>query len=183
MLTMHDVVQVAEAQKRFPNWILWLLAGVVAVWAIGSMTNAFPWPWEGSRNVPAVQPEQQVQIGPAPVDNPPAQNVEPEVVAPISGPTHVNWVKIGEASNGEQVLALPIPWDMLVRDRVQADPRILVWLDQVNRPIEDTGPGELIGYLLAKDRFIMYGLADPAKPGVSYWKAEIPLSEIKGLSP
>jgi hypothetical protein len=101
VLTMHDVVQVAEAQRRFPNWILWLLVGVMALWVIGSVVDAFP--WQGSGNAPAVQQEQQIQIGPAPVENPPAQSESSEpgtgATAPVAWPiVQVEWTLVPDLS-------------------------------------------------------------------------------------
>jgi hypothetical protein len=39
-----------------------------------------------------------------------------------------------QAWNGNEVLALPIPWEKLFREQSQGEPVIWRWLRDVNRP-------------------------------------------------
>jgi hypothetical protein len=133
---------------------------------------------------PRVWPTSTPNPTPTPIPTIPIVQSALEMVPPIVGPTHVNWVKIGEARNGDEVLALPIPWDRMIRDLADADLRIVAWLDQLNRP-DGAGPetGTVFGYLITDNSVVVYGRGDHDGPGISYYRVEVPLSELKGLSP
>ena len=155
-------------------------------------------PSEGTEDTPAVQPVQQTDTAPAVVENLPAQaQIEPEVVVPIIPAIELNWVEIGQARNGDEVRALPIPWDRVITDRGTAntpegtDPIIDFLrhgdynLPPATNPRRPEPLSEVRSYLLEEDKVIFYGYSDLRSTDedpfvLSYWKAAIALSEIEG---
>lgn len=113
------------------------------------------------------------------VQQAPQQNI---AVVPVD-PT-LKWEKIGEASNGGQVMTLSIPWDQLFQYESQGgDPVIWEWLKRVNPPQGYEVPGTFAGYRIEGYRVIVYGYASQDAHTLSYWKAEENLNAIEGLSP
>lgn len=133
-----------------------------------------------------VEPRQPETVKAAPEINPPAQT---EPVTPTFPAIELDWVEIGTARNGEEVLALPIPWDRLVRKVTPENRAMFLKLEDLNRPpateVEGVNPvSSLIGYLEGDGRITLYGYSNHRwslqgpHPLLSYWKAEVKLSEL-----
>lgn len=192
------------------------LIGIVALFIfLAAATDLFP-----RKSAPTVQPDRQTQSGPAPAESnsAPAQT-EPEMVTPIVLTIELKREKIGETSNGEQVMTLPIPWDKIQAVFIPVRPRsdgqgydrtkndlgldgscsaqgdgiafvaACVGDDYArftpNRGVnwyrvQDT-PG-LAGATLEGDHITLFTYAQTEPWVDTYWRIEIPLSAIEGLS-
>tara|TARA_Y100000310_G_scaffold72589_1_gene68662 strand:+ start:483 stop:944 length:462 start_codon:yes stop_codon:yes gene_type:complete len=131
-----------------------------------------------------VEPRQTEEIATALVITPPAQD---ESAASILPTIKLEWVEIGTARNGTEVLALPIPWDRI--GTYQLPP---LWDQVANLPpaadlSRSGGPmREMIGAYLKGNMVIVYMYTDnhPNDAWIlTYWKAEVSPSEIEGLRP
>lgn len=116
------------------------------------------------------------------------ENTAPIVVASAIPVIQLEWIEMGKVKNGEQVLALPIPWDRVVRlPYEQWDGKQL----GITIPPATTAGiplSNLVGYVPEEGKVTFYAysnyywsIEDPQ--GVTYWKAETFLSEVEELSP
>ena len=126
-------------------------------------------------------------------------SVQDPVVAPQAPIVELQWVEIGRARNGEEVLALPIPRDRVVTDLGAAvTPTDEVISTAILNGRFSLPPATSIArlnpvskirlYLLEGDKVTLYGYSDyhwseQDPQALTYWKAEVPLATIKGLSP
>ena len=137
-----------EARRR-PGYSPWTEALVVLAivgTAVGGIALATD--WFSAKSTPVAQPGQQVQIGPAPEVNPSAQT-ELEVAVSVTMPViQMEWVKIGTARNGEEVLALPVLWE---KSKFVSWPLVQ---ETLNFPLQEvvTGRGDGTVFLLYGDR-------------------------------
>ena len=164
MLTLHDVARTAEAQRRFPNWIIWVMVIAAVVWAIGSVVDAFPWQGSGNVSAPAVsQPvAERLQA--------PLQNVQENVAAaPITVSIWLNWQEEeslgfeyyawGKDENGViydvrygaagRIIGTGRTKDTVVYLRagnpIQFSPDQVLWIEPANLPAVPSGYAEIKG--------------------------------------
>ncbi|MDO8474139.1 MAG: hypothetical protein Q7S62_01120 [bacterium] len=128
-------------------------------------------------------------VVPAPaadVPSPPIQSVMPAVPTTFTP----QWVEMGKVYNGDQVRALPIQWDRMVKfSYEQSDGKELgIALPpataQTNMPLSRLGGyvpidnGQVILYAYSNYH---WSVEDPQ--GVTYWKDVVPASVVERLSP
>jgi hypothetical protein len=133
-----------------------------------------------------------------PFDSAQGKPVQPAPkVAPVV--PHLNWVKIGQARNGNEVLALPIPWDRVVTDRGTANIpeganpvldciRSLRGNYDLLPPAGYKPAAEARAYLLEGKTVILYaysnyGWSEEDPQALTYWQAQVPLATFEGLCP
>lgn len=169
-----------ESRRRFQVPLI-LLVLILLIIGITYLTIA-----ESGESTPTVQPEQQV-------GNPPMQNTPPTLAVPYDP----EWIEIGTRSKGDESRALPIPWNDLITKVTPENKQLMLAIDeQIARPpgseVDGINPRRVwLGYLTHPEdnkKLTLYGFSnyrwseqDPFL--LSYWKAEVLLSEIMGLRP
>ncbi|MBI2123720.1 MAG: hypothetical protein HYU04_00500 [Candidatus Wildermuthbacteria bacterium] len=197
---------VPQQPRRHSPWVgriflavaLTLVAALIAsvtIAVVNSFSSSAPaQPAQTEVNIPAVP------AAPAVVDV--QVQIEPVPVVPTT-PLELEWVEIGRARNGSEVLALPIPWDRVVIDRGTANMpdgtnKIIDFLRYGNYTLPPAkmplGEGhapptsKVSVYLVEGEMVTFYGYSDyhwtvENPHGLAYWKARALVSEVEELSP
>lgn len=182
------MLNTTRAPQRFPLWpIVLVLALLAAGISILVTLNSDIGSERGTSSFVSVeQPIEQEVVPESPVQ---------DISTPVISLVELEWKEIGQARNGEQVRALPIPWDRVTLDlgaKATPDDRVIsdAILDKrfVLPPTTDRLVSATVAYLLKNGMVTLYGYSnygwteqDPQ--ALTYWKAEIPFSTIKRLSP
>lgn len=200
-MARKNITGTAKAPRwHFPRKLVALL--VLAFLIIGGgLTNSWL----------ALLRNTELPVPPAPAPAPaivlPAPTVAP---TPTPAPTiplvEVQWMLVGTARNGTEVLALPIPWEKVghskedwtscggmgtkdIGGRYESDYRFspnggtdcykLANLPEVPYPVL---PG-IMGGVRDDNKLVIFALAQTQPWVYTYWRADIPLATLEGLSP
>lgn len=173
----------SQSQQR--RSLLWVVAvlGALAVITASATVSKNPIDFRSiSFGAPIAQPVASVQDQlPAVISSPDLESATTnvaesmqEIPAPaivVGQPKiHVEWVQIGIARNGGQVVALGIPWDDLIPVSVELVDALPPGVTGIRGGLP-TGNGTLI----------LYTYAQTAPWVFTYWRTEIPISQLKSL--